>query len=73
MARKNRFTEARVWMAAGTLTLLMAAWAGLAVQDASTRLSKQDSSANQTSQSTQSSQSSQVRQTRVTHTRTRGS
>jgi hypothetical protein len=64
MARKNRFTEARVWMAAGTLTLLMAAWAGIAVQDASARLSKDDSSA---------SQSSQVQQTRVSHTRTRGS
>lgn len=70
MARKNRFTEARVWMAAGTLTLLMATWAGIAVQDASARLSKDDGSASQTGQS---SQSSQVRQTRVTHTRTRGS
>lgn len=65
MARNSRFTEARLWMAAGTISLLLATWAALAVQDAVARSDSNDSGGASTRQVTQ--------RTTTTHTRTRGS
>jgi hypothetical protein len=64
---KGKFAEARLWLTAGTVTMLFATWAALAVQDAIARQeANEDSDAGAgTAQLTQPS--------RATHTRTRGS
>lgn len=68
MARWKRYGEARAYVAAGTLALLLSIWAGLAMKDAAGRSESEASSGNTAAISSDSSP------TRITpHSRTRAS